>query len=97
MRMTLRSAAAAISLVLVGVLAFSATSAGAQSDDSYVGAEVKSATLIRTAEPVVAASVKSSNEALAFTGSDALTVGLVGVVAIMAGTSLLVIRRRSNA
>ena len=82
------------------MLAFSATSAGAQSDDSYVGAEVKSATLIRTADPVVAASVKSSavsNDALAFTGSDALTVGLVGVVAIMAGTSLLVIRRRSNA
>ena len=70
-------------MIFVAVLAFSAANAGAATnDDSYVGAEVLSATATNTAAVPEAAAVKSatvSNSALAFTGSDAL--GLTIIIA----------------
>jgi len=97
--MTVRSAAAAISLVFVATLAFAAGTAGAQSNDAYVGAEVQSATQLQPEAPQVAgvstsngSSVRSAT--LAFTGGDVLALALVGGVAVMAGGSLLLVRRQ---
>ncbi len=96
MRMTVRSAVAALSLVLVAVLSLGVGTAAAQENDSYVGAEVESATLIRpSAAPAAANSAAVSNSSLAFTGSDAATLALIGAVAVVAGGSILIVRRRN--
>lgn len=90
-------------MIFVAVLAFSATSAGAQDDNSaYVGAEVKSATELNTSQPQVAAATTTrsnavSNATLAFTGGDVFAVALVGGVAVLAGASLLLVRRQQSA
>lgn len=96
--MTLKTAAATLAVTFVAMLALSVTSASADTNgDSYVGGEVLSETLIRPSEPQVAAVRTSAvSNSLAFTGSDVLAISLVGVVAIMAGASLLVIRRRTE-
>ena len=87
-------------MIFVAVLAFSAANAGAATnDDSYVGAEVLSATATNTAAVPEAAAVKSatvSNSALAFTGSDALGLTIIGAVAVAGGASLLLVRRRAT-
>jgi len=100
MRMTFRSAAAVLATVFVAVMAFTTASAGAQSDDAYVGAQVESSTQLNTEAPTAApaAAVRgtsAANSTLAFTGGDVLAVALVGGVAVAAGASLLVVRRRT--
>jgi hypothetical protein len=99
--MTVRSAAATISLIFVASLAVMAGSAGAQSNDAYVGAEVESATQLKPEAPQVAAASVSNGSAvrsatLAFTGGDVLALALVGSVAVMAGGSLLLVRRQKS-
>ncbi|CAN5543894.1 hypothetical protein BH10ACT3_BH10ACT3_22950 [soil metagenome] len=87
-------------MIFVAVLAFSAANAGAATnDDAYVGAEVLSATATNSAAAPQAAAVKSatvSNSALAFTGSDALGLTIIGAVAVAGGASLLLVRRRAT-
>ena len=96
MRMTVRSAVAVLSLVVLTVLGLGVGAASAQENNSYVGAEVESATLIRPAAAPAANSAAVSNSSLAFTGGDAMTLALVGTIAVVAGGSLLIVRRRST-
>ena len=96
MRLNLRTAAATLAIAFFATLALSVTGAGAQSsDDTYVGGEVRSETVIRPSAPEVA-SANLRSGSLAFTGGDAMTIALVGVVAVVAGTSLLIVRRRTH-
>ncbi|MCB1255702.1 MAG: LPXTG cell wall anchor domain-containing protein [Microthrixaceae bacterium] len=103
----MRSTFIALAAAIAATLVFSAT-AGAQTDGPYVGNTVTSAppttvapgevenasTEVKSATDVkAAAEVKS--ESLAFTGSDATTLALIGVVAVIAGGSILIVRRRS--
>lgn len=93
MHTTLRSSATAVVLAFLAVLAFS-TAAGAQegNNGAYVGGEVLHKTELKaTPAPQVEAN------SLAFTGSNSTTLALVGVIAVLAGGSLLVIRRRTAA
>ncbi|MEZ5309918.1 MAG: LPXTG cell wall anchor domain-containing protein [Microthrixaceae bacterium] len=104
---TLRTTFIALAAAIVATFAF-ATVAGAEGNNSYVGntvattptsvtpknpGQVLSATSENT--PAAAAKTEVKSESLAFTGSDATTLALVGVVAVLAGGSILVIRRRS--
>ncbi|MGB6058712.1 MAG: LPXTG cell wall anchor domain-containing protein [Microthrixaceae bacterium] len=93
MRTTLRSSVAAIALAFLAVLAFSSVAGAQEGNGSYVGGEVQSKTALKSSPPVQAEVEANS---LAFTGSDSTTIALVGVVAVLAGGSLLVVRRRSN-
>jgi LPXTG-motif cell wall-anchored protein len=85
--------------VLVGGLAVSGV-AGAQSDDSYVGA---STTVLNTEVPQAPATVENqqvspaetqASDGLAFTGGDAAAVALVGGGLLVAGVAVLAVRRR---
>ena len=83
-------------VAFLAMLALSVTSVGAQTnDDSYVGGEVRSETVILPAAAAAPATAGVANSSLALTGGDAMTIGLIGVVAVMAGGALLVVRRRT--
>lgn len=106
----IRSTFIALAASIVAVFAFSSV-AGAQTSGPYVGNTVTSApttapapsgqVLSNTATaPAAAAATPSGavkSNTLAFTGSDASTLALIGVIAVAAGVSILAVRRRATA
>lgn len=98
----IRSTLVALAAALVASFAFTSV-AGAQDKDPYVGNEVtttvpgevqpESVVLPKTAEKAAKGEVKANK--LAFTGSDATSLALIGVFAVVIGGSILLIRRRS--